>query len=185
MPECSPRSEDGTIRLWPLTPGLTRPSTIIRTGQVLSVTFGTLGGFLLLASGAADGTVQMWNPARGTKFGPPLTGHIGRVNSVAFATDRPGRRRVRDGPLVPVGARQQVLQPVRTGVADRFSQRPAVHVLQFHQQAPGHLPESDARLAGKAAGQSAEQALGQLPVPDMRYRWRGGRRVLNLSHIWS
>jgi WD40 repeat protein len=90
-------SEDGTIRLWPLTSGRTRSPTIIRTDQVLSVTFGALGRFLLLATGAANGTVQMWNPARGSKFGPPLTGHTGRVNSVAFATDPNGRALLASG----------------------------------------------------------------------------------------
>jgi WD40 repeat protein len=90
-------SEDGTIRLWPLSREPARPSTIIRTDQVLSVTFGALGGFLLLASGAANGTVQLWNPARGSKFGSPLTGHTGRVNSVAFAVDPGGRTLLASG----------------------------------------------------------------------------------------
>jgi WD40 repeat protein len=84
-------SEDGTVRLWPLTyEGIRRPLTI-HTGQVMSVAFGVLGGFLLLASGAFNGTVQLWNPATGRKFGPPLTGHTGRIQSVTFTISPDGR----------------------------------------------------------------------------------------------
>ena len=148
--------------------------------------------------GEVDGDLAQADPAQGAGVlgcgtgrvggGLRIAGLIGDQHCVAVVglCHRPGRRRVQHGPLVPGGAREQVLQPVRSCVADRFGQRPAVHVLQFHQQAPGQLPEGGARLAaGKAAGQPAEQVLGQLPVPGMRYRWRGGRRVLNLSHIWS
>jgi WD40 repeat protein len=43
----------------------------------------------LLASGSADGTVQLWNPATGQRVGPPLQpgDAISRVNSVAFSPD--------------------------------------------------------------------------------------------------
>jgi WD40 repeat protein len=39
----------------------------------------------LLASGSADGTVQLWNPATGQRLGPPLQASArGGVNGLAF-----------------------------------------------------------------------------------------------------
>ncbi|MGH3933786.1 MAG: WD40 repeat domain-containing protein, partial [Pseudonocardiaceae bacterium] len=43
-----------------------------------------------LVSGAANGTVRLWNvgdPAHSTPLGPPLTGHTDVVYSVAFSPD--------------------------------------------------------------------------------------------------
>jgi hypothetical protein len=98
--------------------------------------------------GEVDGDLAQADPAQGAGVlgcgtgrvggGLRIAGLIGDQHCVAVVElrHRPGRRRVQYGPLVPGGAREQVLQPVRSGVADRFGQRPAVRVLQFHQQAP-------------------------------------------------
>jgi len=40
-----------------------------------------------LASGNADGTIQLWNPATGHQIGKTLNGHAGEVNSVTFSPD--------------------------------------------------------------------------------------------------
>jgi hypothetical protein len=114
---------------------------------------------------------------------PGLIGDQHRV-AVVELCDRPGGGGIQHGPFVPGGAGEEVLQAVRAGVADGLGQAPAVDLLQFHQQALGHLPEGGPRLAaGKAAGQAAHQALEQVLVPGMRYRWRGSRRGLILSHL--
>ena len=39
-----------------------------------------------IASGSGD-TIQLWNAATGQPIGPPITGHTGSVNSVAFSPD--------------------------------------------------------------------------------------------------
>ncbi len=40
-----------------------------------------------LASGNADGTIQLWNAATGQQIRPPLNGHAGEDNSIAFSPD--------------------------------------------------------------------------------------------------
>ncbi|MDQ0258210.1 WD40 repeat protein [Sinomonas atrocyanea] len=40
-----------------------------------------------IASGGADRTVRLWEPARLTESGPPMTGHESAVTSVAFSPD--------------------------------------------------------------------------------------------------
>jgi WD40 repeat protein len=48
-------------------------------------------GRCLLASGDKDHTIRLWDPATGGAFGAPLTGHSGRVASLAGLTLRDGR----------------------------------------------------------------------------------------------
>ena len=86
----------------------------------------------------------------------------------------PGRRLIEDGPLVPHGAREQVLEPVRAPMPQGLGQRPAVRILQLHQQALGHLPKRSPGLpAGKAASRPAHQVLEPLSILLVRYGGRG------------
>jgi WD40 repeat protein len=57
-------------------------------------------GDKLLASGSADSTVQLWNPATGKPLGPPLRAH-GGVNAVAFSPD---------GKLLAIGSADGTIQ---------------------------------------------------------------------------
>ncbi|MFG2906149.1 hypothetical protein ACGF13_13915 [Kitasatospora sp. NPDC048286] len=50
-----------------------------------------------LATGGADGTVRIWNPATGTQQGQPLTGHDGGVGAVAVFTAPDGTPRLATG----------------------------------------------------------------------------------------
>ena len=59
--------------------------------RVWSVAWATTGdGRLLLATGSADDTARIWDPATGDCL-TTLTGHTGGVNGVAFATTSEGR----------------------------------------------------------------------------------------------
>jgi hypothetical protein len=102
---------------------------------------------------------------------------------VVQATDRPRRRRVENAPLIPDRARQQVLQPVRPAVPDRLGDRPAVVILQLHQQPAHHLP---ARLPGlpprETPRHAAQQVFQQPRVNIVSYRGSSGCRVLIVSH---
>jgi WD40 repeat protein len=54
------------------------------TGAVTALTFGEVGGRTVIASGGADGTARLWDPATGTPAGGPLAGHTGTVTAVAI-----------------------------------------------------------------------------------------------------
>ncbi|MFF2041791.1 WD40 repeat domain-containing protein, partial [Kitasatospora sp. NPDC058170] len=44
-----------------------------------------------------DGTVRVWDPAKGTQVGEPLTGHAGEVNAVALFSAPDGTPRLATG----------------------------------------------------------------------------------------
>ena len=76
--------EDLTIRLRTLRTGAEH---VLRghTGSVNALAFSHDGK--LLASGSADDTLRLWNPATGLPVGGPLTGHSGSINAVTFSPD--------------------------------------------------------------------------------------------------
>jgi WD40 repeat protein len=61
-----------------------RTVLIGHTGPVLSIDGSSDG---VVASGGQDGTVRLWNVARGREIGDPMTGHVGAVRAVAFSPD--------------------------------------------------------------------------------------------------
>ena len=98
----------------------------------------------------------------------------------------PGRCPLKHRLLVPYRAGEQMVQAVRALLADRLGQAPAVHVLEFHQDAPGHPRERLAGLtAGEAAGHRGQQAPERGLVAFVVYRDRNGRLALMLCHNTS
>jgi WD domain, G-beta repeat len=79
------------------------PSHQVLTGHtdtVCSVAFGTLtDGRTLLATGSADGTVGLWDPATGTSVGQLLTGYTDTVRSAVFGPSADGGTSVAFGTL--------------------------------------------------------------------------------------
>ena len=71
---------------------------------------------------------------------------------VIEVTGRPGRRDVQNLLVVPDRTGQQMLQPVRPAVPGRLGDRPAVMILQLHQQPADHLP---AGLPGLPPGEAS------------------------------
>jgi WD40 repeat protein len=69
------------------------------------VAFGTLqGGRPLLATGANDALVRLWDPLTKKAVGEPLGGHRGGITSVAFGTLQDGR------PLLATGAMDRTVR---------------------------------------------------------------------------
>jgi hypothetical protein len=102
---------------------------------------------------------------------------------VIEVTGRPGRRDVRQPLIVPDRTRQEVLQPVRPAMPHRLGDRPAVMVVQFHQQAADHLAAALPGLPpGKAPGHLPEQVRQQRGPGIIRYRGSSDCRVLIVSH---
>jgi WD40 repeat protein len=56
------------------------------TDSVQAVAVGELDGRPVAVSGAYDGTVRVWDLARGSPVGQPLTGHTSEVRAVAVGT---------------------------------------------------------------------------------------------------
>jgi hypothetical protein len=76
--------------------------------------------------------------------------------------------------------RQQVLQPVRPAVPGRLGNRPAIMIVQLHQQPAHHL--AAARLPpGKAPGHPSQQIRQQRGPGIIRYRGSSDCRILIVS----
>ena len=77
--------------------------------------------------------------------------------AVIQVTSRPRCCDVRHLLVVPDRTRQQVLQPVRPAMPHRLGERPAVVIVQFHQQPADHLTAGLPGLPpGKAPGHPSQ-----------------------------
>jgi WD40 repeat protein len=63
---------------------LVEPAAVCVSGSCATVTPGSTGTILVLASGGGDGVVRVWDAGTGIPCGPPLLGHRGVVRSVAL-----------------------------------------------------------------------------------------------------
>jgi hypothetical protein len=98
-------------------------------------------------------------------------------------TGRSGRRDVQDLVVIQDRAGQQVLQPMRSAMAYRLGDRPAVMVVQPHQRPADNLPAALPGLpAGKASGHPPEQVRQQRGPGIIGYRGSSDCRVLVVSH---
>jgi WD40 repeat protein len=81
---------DETVRVWDLlAAGTAHSAGDAHDGQVLAMAQGELAGRPAIATTAEDGTVRVWRPKDGRPaIRSPLTGHVGKVASVALVTDR-------------------------------------------------------------------------------------------------
>ena len=85
--------------------------------------------------------------------------------------------------VVPDRTGQQVLQPVRPAVPGRLGDRPAVVIVQFHQQPADHLAAGLPGLPpGKAPGHPSQQVRQQRGPGIIRYRGSSDCRILIVSH---
>jgi hypothetical protein len=98
--------------------------------------------------------------------------------------DRPPMlRRCPPGAARPDRAGQQVLQPVRPAMAHRLGDRPAVVIVQFHQQPAHHLAAALPGLPpGKAPGHPSQQVRQQRGPGVIGYRGSSDCRVLVVSY---
>jgi hypothetical protein len=119
--------------------------------------------------------------SRGLRIGRLI--HDQHPIPVIKAAGRPRRRDIREPLIVPDRPRQQVLQPVRPTVPHRLGDRPAVMVIQFHQQAADHLAAALPGLPpGKAPGHPSQQVRQQRRPGIIRYRGISDCRILVVSH---
>ena len=133
------------------------------------------------AHGAAVLAGRAGRVARGLLIGRLI--HDQHPIPVIEMTGRPGRRDVRNALVVPHRARQQVLQPVRPAMPGRLRDRPAVVIIQFHQQPAHHLAAALPGLPpGKAPGHLAKQIRQQRGPGIIRYRGSSDCRILIVSH---
>ena len=102
---------------------------------------------------------------------------------VIEVTDRPRRRDVRHPLVVPDRTRQQVLQPVRPAMPGRLGDRPAVMIVQLHQQPADHLAAALPGLPpGKAPGHPSQQIRQQRGPGIIGYRDSSDCRIVIVSH---
>jgi len=102
---------------------------------------------------------------------------------VIEVTDRPGRREVRNALVVPDRTGQEVLQPVRPAMPHRLGDRPAVVIVQFHQQPADHLAAALPGLPpGKAPGHPSQQIRQQRGPGIIGYRDSRDCRIVIVSH---
>ena len=87
--------------------------------------------------------------------------------AVVQAPGRPRRRLLKNLLIIPGCPRKQMLQPVRTAVPERLCQRPAVIVLQLHQQTASHI---GGVLAGLPARETARDLSEQFSNYSCRIR---------------
>ncbi|KZT68741.1 WD40 repeat-like protein [Daedalea quercina L-15889] len=81
-------SDDGTIRVWDVRPGMGAPASrppMIHGERVISVAFSPDGG--RIASGSQDGTIWVWNTEICDIIWEQCLGHKGWVRSVTFSAD--------------------------------------------------------------------------------------------------
>jgi hypothetical protein len=95
----------------------------------------------------------------------------------------PGRGGVQHLPVIAAGAGQQVLHPVRPGMPGRLRDRPAVVILEFHQEAVHHVTAGQAGLPpGKARCDPRQQVIEEALVRVMIYCGLSGCRRIVLFH---
>ena len=135
------------------------------------------------------------DPAHGAAVLPRRTGRLGRglliggfvhdqhCIPVIKVTSRPGRSDVQDPLVVPHRPGQQVLQPVRSAMPDRLGDRPAVVIVQLHQQPAEHLAAALPGLPpGKAPGHAFQQVRQQRGPGLIGYRGSSDCRIFVVSH---
>ena len=101
---------------------------------------------------------------------------------VIEVTDRPRRRDVRKELFVPDRTRQKMLQPVRPAMPGRLGDRPAIMIVQLHQQPADHLAAALPGLPpGEAPGHPSQQVRQQCGPGVIGYRGSSDCRIVIVS----